>query len=108
MYDKEIKRNGSSYPTEKDKDRLFDTFKYDYGAYERAEKEVRKLNPKTSAALRRENNLYSKYDNDSKRIINGIVGKYGDVSVYDAMKLQNRRSYKYLVEDVIDEMVRTK
>lgn len=96
-YDKELKKNGDSYPTERAKEKLFEAILFDdeTSGYSRATSLHPELVKKTNDA----DKLFDEYQNKRIDIGKKVLGKYGDTV------LHKDRWSQYTVNESIAESI---
>ena len=79
-FDKELKKNGDSYPTDRDKEKLFEYILHDddNSGYTQA----RKMNPDLKKSEKIEDQSYEAYRNKRSDIGKKVLGKYGDTILH--------------------------
>lgn len=73
LYKNEIQKNGDSYPTERDKGKL-----YEYFFYDEAPDVVRKNNPQLAKAEKDADAAWDKYQAACKEVTESLLGSYGN------------------------------
>ena len=108
IYEKELKKWKESIgePSEKDKDKLYEAIKYD-NVYWKAEKQIKDKNPQYRNNEKRQDALWKEYTKKNKKVVDSIVGKYGEKKVTDSdIWTGSRNEYQYVVEDLLDDDLR--
>ena len=79
-YDKELKKNGDSYPTERAKEKLFNSILYndETSGYSRATS----LHPDIVKKTNEADKLFDEYQNKRIDLGKKVLGKYGDTVLY--------------------------
>lgn len=106
VYEKELKkwRESIGEPSERDKDKLYEAVKYD-DVYWKAEKQVKNKNPQYKNNAKQEDALWKDYTKKNKKVVDSIVGKYGEKKVTDSdIWTGSRNQYQYVVEDLLDDL----
>lgn len=104
IYEKELKKWKESIgePSEKDKDKLYEAIKYD-NVYQKAEKQIKDKNPQYRNNEKQQDALWKEYTKKNKKVVDSIVGKYGEKKVTDSdIWTGSRNEYQYVVEDLLD------
>lgn len=108
IYEKELKKWKESIgePSEKDKDKLYEVIKYD-NVYWKAEKQIKDKNPQYRNNEKQQDALWKEYTKKNKKVVDSIVGKYGEKKVTDSdIWTGSRNEYQYVVEDLLDDDLR--
>lgn len=108
IYEKELKKWKESIgePSEKDKDKLYEAIKYD-NVYWKAEKQIKDKNPQYRNNEKQQDALWKEYTKKNKKVVDSIVGKYGEKKVTDSdIWTGSRNEYQYVVEDLLDDDLR--
>lgn len=108
IYEKELKKWKESIgePSEKDKDKLYEAIKYD-DVYWKAEKQIKDKNPQYRNNEKQQDALWKEYTKKNKKVVDSIVGKYGEKKVTDSdIWTGSRNEYQYVVEDLLDDDLR--
>ena len=92
-YDREMKRNGDAYPTERDQSKLLDYCIFDYGM-QKAEKD----NPQWYANDKAADKAWNDYTQELKTVANRMIGKYGETKI---KSLSSR--YTVTLKDVVSD-----
>lgn len=108
IYEKELKKWKETIgePSEKDKDKLYEAIKYD-NVYWKAEKQIKDKNPQYRNNEKQQDALWKEYTKKNKKVVDSIVGKYGEKKVTDSdIWTGSRNEYQYVVEDLLDDDLR--
>lgn len=106
VYEKELKkwRESIGEPSERDKDKLYEAVKYD-DVYWKAEKQIKDKNPQYKNNAKQQDALWKDYTKKNKKVVDSIVGKYGEKKVTDSdIWTGSRNEYQYVVEDLLDDL----
>ena len=106
VYEKELKkwRESIGEPSERDKDKLYEAVKYD-DVYWKAEKQIKNKNPQYKNNAKQQDALWKDYTKKNKKVVDSIVGKYGEKKVTDSdIWTGSRNQYQYVVEDLLNDL----